>query len=61
MDETTDMLSANVILEDLLAHIDEEGNRKLMLDEIIDHRKNQETYIIMRKCIHKQKEWQKRI
>ena len=41
------MLSANVILENLLTQIDEEGHRILMLGEIIDHRKNQETYIIM--------------
>jgi hypothetical protein len=31
---------ANAIAENLLAQVDSEGHRQLMLDEIIDHRVN---------------------
>ena len=37
-DDTTEVLTANTISENLLAQIDEEGHRQIILDEIIDHR-----------------------
>ena len=39
LDGTTETLTANTIAENLLAQVDEEGHRQLLLDEIIDHRK----------------------
>ena len=39
-DEETASLSANMIAENLFAQVDEEGNRMVLLDEIIDHRTN---------------------
>ena len=33
-----DLLAANLIAENLLAQIDEQGHRHLMLGEILDHR-----------------------
>lgn len=39
LDGTTEILAANVIAKNLLAQVDEEGHRQLLLDdEIIDHR-----------------------
>ena len=38
LDGTTETLTANVIAENLLAQVDEEGHRQLLMDEIIDHR-----------------------
>ena len=38
IDGTTETLTANIIAENLLAQVDEEGHRQVMLDEIIDHR-----------------------
>ena len=40
MDGTVEVLTANVIAENLLAQVDEEGHRQLLLDEIIDFRKD---------------------
>lgn len=37
-DGTTEIMAANVIAENLLAQVDEEGRRQMMIDEIIDHR-----------------------
>jgi hypothetical protein len=37
-DGTTEILTANVIAENLLAQVDEEGRHQKMLEEIIDHR-----------------------
>lgn len=37
-DGTIEALSANVIAENILAQVDDEGRKQLMLDEIIDHR-----------------------
>ena len=38
LDGYTETLSANIIAENLLAQVDEEGHRQMMIDEIIDHR-----------------------
>lgn len=37
-DGTTEAMSANLIAENIIAQVDEEGHRNLMIDEIIDHR-----------------------
>ena len=37
---TVEVLKANVIAENLLDQVDDEGHRQLMMDAIIDHRKN---------------------
>ena len=42
VDGTTEKLTANIIAENLLAQVDEEGHRQLLLDEIIDHSVNDE-------------------
>ena len=39
-DGTTEVLAANIIAENLLAQVDDQGDRHLMIDEIEDHRKN---------------------
>ena len=39
-DGSAEVVPANVIAENILSQVDEEGNRQLMIDEIIDHRKN---------------------
>ena len=39
-DGTIKVITTNVIVENVLAHVDEEGHRQLMLDKIIDHRTN---------------------
>lgn len=38
MDGSKETLTANIIAENLLAQVDEEGHRQLLFDEIIDHR-----------------------
>ena len=40
LDGTTEVLATNIIATNLLAQVDEEGHRQMMLDETIDHRKN---------------------
>ena len=39
LDGSKEFLTANIIAENLLAKVDEEGHRQLLMDEIIDHRK----------------------
>eukprot|EP00978_Attheya_sp_CCMP212_P003963 scaffold8437_cov60-Attheya_sp.AAC.3 len=34
----TEVLTANIIAENLLSQVDDEGRRQMMLDEIVDHR-----------------------
>ena len=36
-DGTIKILTANIIAENLLAQVDEEGHRQLLLDEVVDH------------------------
>ena len=36
LDGTTEVLTANIIAENLLAQVDKEGHRQLLLSEIID-------------------------
>ena len=38
VDGTTEIVTANVIAENILAQVDEEGHRQLLIEEIIDHR-----------------------
>ena len=40
LDGTVEILTANIIAENLLAQVDEEGHRQLLLDKIIDFRKD---------------------
>ena len=40
IDGTTETLASNIISENLLAQIYEEGHRQLLLDEIINYRRN---------------------
>ena len=40
LDGTTEVLVANIIAENLLAQVDDQGQRHLMIEEIEDHRKN---------------------
>ena len=40
IDGTNGTLTDNIIEENLLAQVDEEGHRQLLLDEIIDYRRN---------------------
>ena len=42
MDGSAEVVPANVIAENIMSQVDEEGNRQLMIDEIIDHRSNQD-------------------
>ena len=41
LDGSRETLAANIIAENLLAQVDEEGHRQLLMEEIIDHRKNE--------------------
>ena len=41
MDGSAEVVPVNVIAENILSQVDEEGNRQLMLDEIIDHRSDE--------------------
>ena len=38
LDSSTEVLAANSIAENIMAQVDDEGHRQLLLDEIIDHR-----------------------
>ena len=38
--QRTEVLTDNIIADNILAQVDEEGNHKIILDEIIDHRQN---------------------
>ena len=40
LDGSKEVLGANIIAENLLAQVDEEGHRQLLMEEIIDHRKS---------------------
>ena len=40
LDVITEFLTANIIAENLLAQVDDQGHRHLMIDEIEDHQKN---------------------
>ena len=40
LDGTTEVLTANIIADNLLDQVDDQGHRHLMIDEIEDHRKN---------------------
>ena len=40
LDGTVETMAANVIAENILSQVDEEGHRQLMIDEIVDHRTN---------------------
>ena len=42
LDGTVETLASNVISENLLSQVDQEGHRQLLIDEIICHRKNPE-------------------
>ena len=37
---TIEVLTANIIAENLLAQVDDQGHRHLLIDEIEDHQKN---------------------
>jgi len=39
-DKSTEALAANILAENLLAQVDEHGHRHRMMEEIMDHRKN---------------------
>ena len=53
-DGTKTALAANYIAENLFSQVDDDGNRQVLLDEIIDHRKNskavtqQDAFVTMR-------------
>ena len=38
LDGTHEILAANIIAENMLAQVDDEGHRQLLLSEIVDHR-----------------------
>ena len=38
MDGHEDTMTANLIAEQLISQVDDDGNRQVLLDEIIDHR-----------------------
>ena len=38
LDGRTEILTANIVAENLLAQVDDEGHRRLMIDGIKDHR-----------------------
>ena len=42
LDGTTETIAANILAENILAQVDEDGHRQLLLDEIIDHRRLQD-------------------
>ena len=46
IDGSEETLSANIIAENLLAQVNEEGHRQLLLDEIIDHRTNDQAVTV---------------
>ena len=41
LDGYTETISANIIAENLLSQVDEEGNRQMMIDKIIDHKSDE--------------------
>ena len=43
MDGSTEVLAANTIAENMLAQVDDQGHRQLLLDEIVDHRIDNDT------------------
>ena len=43
LDGTTEVLTDNIIAENLLAQVNDQGHRHLMIDEVEDHRKNPDT------------------
>ena len=44
IDSTTEILTANIIADNLLDHIDEEGHSYLLLDKIIEYRRNNDAF-----------------
>ena len=40
LDGTTEVLAANSIAENIMAQVDDHGYRQLLIDEIVDHRKD---------------------
>ena len=42
LDGTVDAYTANTLADNILNQVDDEGTRQMMLDEIIDHRKNED-------------------
>ena len=40
LDGATEILTANIIAENLLSQVDEEGHQQMLFDEIIDHRRS---------------------
>ena len=42
LDRTVETLAANVIAENILSQVDEEGHRQLLMEEIIDHLSNKD-------------------
>ena len=45
LDGTIENIASNVIAENLLFHVNEEGHQKFMIDEIIDDRSNSEALL----------------
>ena len=62
MDSTKQSLSANCIIENVFAQMDQDGNRQVLLDEIIDYCttgnevKQQDTFITTRTGTKRQRE-----
>jgi hypothetical protein len=62
LDGHKESLSANLIAQHLFSQIDEEGNRHVLLDDIIDHRKTdsavdkQDAFVIMSNGVKRRKE-----
>ena len=44
IDGTTEIITSNIIVDNLHERVDEEGHRKLLLDEIINYRRNNDTF-----------------
>ena len=44
LDGTTEVLTANIMAENLPAQVNDQGHRHLMIDEIEDHRKNSDDF-----------------
>ena len=38
IDGTTEQITANIIAENIMSQVDAEGNRQLLLKEIVDHK-----------------------
>ena len=41
LDRSTETLTANIIAENIIAQVDEEGHRQLLMEDIIDHQSNE--------------------